>query len=231
MFKRVLVPMNGSQSTERILPHLVQVTNWCDSELTLLHVLHPTRDRSVGDLQIEYPNVLTDRAQGLAREYFSELIEQFESAGVTARPTTATGELVDTVVARASAGGFDLLALAIGESIPAIRHLTESPSEKIRVRSPIPMLILNGRNARKTDRADVPLSRLLVALNGTRISEFALPYVRRVARAGNLPITLLRVVPEISGFNHAAMLSSTAPHAIFTLAPPLSVTIMPTQKH
>ena len=68
MFKRVLAPMNGSQNTERILPYLAQVTNWCDSELTLLHVLRPTRDRSVGDLQIEYPNVLTDRAQRLARE-------------------------------------------------------------------------------------------------------------------------------------------------------------------
>ena len=73
MFKRVLAPMNGSQNTERILPYLAQVTNWCDSELTLLHVLRPTRDRSVGDLQIEYPNVLTDRAQSLAREYFAEL--------------------------------------------------------------------------------------------------------------------------------------------------------------
>lgn len=214
MFKRVLVPMNGSQNTERILPYLVQVTNWCDSELTLLHVLRPTRDRSVGDLQIEYPNLLTDRAQSLAREYFSELIGQFEDVGVNARPTTATGELVDTVVSRASSGGFDLMALAVGEPHPTIRHMTESPSEKIRVRSPIPMLILNGRKARKTDRTDVPLSRLLVALNGTRVSEFALPYVRRLARAGNLPITLLRVVPEIPGFSPPAVLSSTAPRFV-----------------
>lgn len=211
MFKRVLVPMNGSESTERILPHLVQLTNWCDSELTMLHVLHPTRSRSTGHLQIEYPNMLTDRAQGLAREYFAELIEQFESVGVTAHSTTASGELVDTVVARASAGRFDLMALAAGERHPALRHVTESPSEKIRVRSPIPMLILNGHRARKMHEADVPLTRLLVALNGTRVSEFALPYVRRVARVGNLPITLIRVVPEIAGFNHASELSGVAP--------------------
>ncbi len=211
MFKRVLVPMNGSESTERILPHLVQVTNWCDSELTLLHVLRPTRSRSTGDLQIEYPNMLTDRAQGLAREYFSELVEQFDGIGVTARSTTATGELVGTVVARASTGGFDLLALAVGERHPAVRHVTESPSEKIRVRSTIPMLILNGHMARRKKDPEKTLTRLLVALNGTRVSEFALPYVRRVARAGDLPITLLRVVPEISDFHRSVELSSIAP--------------------
>jgi len=214
MFNRILVPMNGSESTERILPHLVQMTNWCDSELTLLHVLRPTRSRSTGHLQIEYPNMLTDRAQGLAREYFAEVVEQFHNVGIMAHSTTAAGELVDTVVSRASAGGFDLMALAAGERHPALRHVTESVSEKIRVRSPIPMLILNGHRARNMKSGDVPLTRLLVALNGTRVSEFALPYVRRIARVGNLPITLIRVVPEIAGFNHAAELSSVAPRFV-----------------
>lgn len=214
MFKRVLVPMNGSQSTERILHHLVQVTNWCDSELTLLHVLRPPVSRSTGDLQIEYPSMLTDRAQGLAREYFAEVIEQLEGAGVTARATTATGEVIDTIVARAYAGGFDLMALAVDDRHPAIRQVTESPGEQIRVRSPIPMLILNGRRESKVGRADVPLTRLLVAMSGTRVSEFALPYVRRVARAGNLPITLLRVIPEIAGFHLATELSSVAPRFV-----------------
>ena len=214
MFKRVLAPMNGSQNTERILPYLAQVTNWCDSELTLLHVLRPTRDRSVGDLQIEYPNVLTDRAQSLAREYFAELSKQFESVGVITRSTTASGDLVDTVVARASVGSFDLMALAVAEAIPAVRHLMESPSEKIRVRSPIPMLILNGQQARKSDRTDVPLSRLLIALNGTKVSELALPYARQLARAGNASITLIRIVPEVSGFHQAALLGSTAPRFV-----------------
>ena len=214
MFNRVLVPMNGSESTERILPHLVQMTNWCDSELTLLHVLRPTRSRSTGHLQVEYPNMLTDRAQGLAREYFAEVVEQFRNVGIMAHSTTAAGELVDTVVSRASAGGFDLMALAVGERHPALRHMMESSSEKIRVRAPIPMLILNGHRAKKIKGGDIPLTRLLVALNGTRVSEFALPYVRRVARVGNLPITLIRVVPEIAGFSHAAELSSVAPRFV-----------------
>ena len=158
--------------------------------------------------------MLTDRAQGLAREYFAEVVEQFHNAGIMAHSTTAAGELVDTVVSRASAGGFDLMALAAGERHPALRHVTESVSEKIRVRSPIPMLILNGHRARNMKSGDVPLTRLLVALNGTRVSEFALPYVRRIARVGNLPITLIRVVPEIAGFNHAAELSSVAPRFV-----------------
>ena len=214
MFKRVLVPMNGSQNTERILPHLVRVTSWGESELTLLHVIRPTRSRRTENLQIEYPNMLTDRAQALAREYFDELVGQLEGAGVTAHSTSATGELVDTVVARASVGGFDLLALAAGERHPTLRHVTDSPSEKIRVRSPIPMLILNGHQSARRGTEEIPTTRLLVALNGTRISEFALPYVRRIARAGNLPITLLRVVPEISGFHLAATMSSVAPRFV-----------------
>jgi nucleotide-binding universal stress UspA family protein len=158
--------------------------------------------------------MLTDRAQGLAREYFAEVVEQFHNVGITAHSTTAAGELVDTVVSRASTGGFDLMALAAGERHPALRHMTESSSEKIRVRSPIPMLILNGHRARKIKGGDIPLTRLLVALNGTRVSEFALPYVRRIARVGKLPITLIRVVPEIAGFNHAAELSSVAPRFV-----------------
>lgn len=206
--------MSGSESTERILHHLVQVTNWCDSELTLLHVLRPAASPSTGDRQIEYPNMMTDRAQGLAREYFAEIIQQLNGAGVTTRAAIATGEVVDTVVARASAGGFDLMALAVSERHPAIRWATENPGNRIRVRTPIPMLILNGRMEGKIGRSDTPMTRLLVTLNGTRVSEFALPYVRRVARAGGLPITLLRVVPEISGYHAASELSSVAPRFV-----------------
>lgn len=214
MFKRVLVPMSGSENTERILHHLVQVTNWCDSELTLLHVLRPVASRSTGDRQIEYPDMLTDRAQGLAREYFAVIIQQLNVAGVTTRAAIATGEVVDTVVARASAGGFDLMALAVSERHPAIRWATTNPGERIRVRTPIPMLILNGQMEEKIGRARTPLARLLVAMNGTRVSEFALPYVRRVARAGNLPITLLRVIPEIAGYYQSTELSSAAPRFV-----------------
>ncbi len=211
MFERVLVPMSGSPRAERILHPVADIARWCESELTLFHVMHSGRSRPAPAGDVEYPDMLVDRAESLVREYFGELVTQLGNAGIRARGTMATGEVIDSVISRAFTGGFDLMAFVADGRAPVARRFAESAGERIRVRSPIPMLILNARLAERQGPDVSGLERLLVPLDGGRVSELGLAYARRLARAGGLGITLLRVVPDVPDFHIAADAGRRAP--------------------
>ncbi|MFW6174989.1 MAG: universal stress protein [Chloroflexota bacterium] len=197
MFRRILVPLSGSEEAEQVLGHLVGLARWCNAELTLLHVLQPTRSR-VSGRQVEYPDMLSDRAQSLVREYLAELSAELGKLGVQARGASARGDVVDTVTSRARAGGYDLIAVQTSGKGPLRRCLRGSTSDAIMVRSPLPVFVFNSRSTPESEMARRPASNLLVTLDGTSASEQALPLAHRLARVGGLGVTLIRVVPEFA---------------------------------
>lgn len=43
LFSRILVPLDGSERSARVLPHVVEITRKFDSEVTLFHTVEPGR--------------------------------------------------------------------------------------------------------------------------------------------------------------------------------------------
>jgi len=204
MFERILVPLDGSERAERVLPLAMRVAEWFDSELTLFHVLSPIRTvhtgggatatgrQATGD--IPYPDELHDRGLSLGNAYLNEVVERLGERGVQARTGIVAGHSAPMIAARVVAGGFGLIAMTTTARPPLLRLFRRGTLRAVWPLTPVPLLVLGDNFVLTEDPRALSPEGLVVLLDGSRSAEWGLLYARRIAQAAGLPITLIRSI-------------------------------------
>ncbi|MBM3956837.1 MAG: universal stress protein, partial [Gemmatimonadetes bacterium] len=204
MFERILVPLDGTERAERVLPLVLHVARWFNAELTLFHVLSPVRPVASGSApgtaarqppgDIRYPDELHDRGLSLGGAYLDEVADRVRAHGVGVRTGIVAGDAAEMIAARAVAGGFGLIAMTTTARPPVLRVFRRGTLRAVWPVTPVPLLVLgDGFVLEEHVRALSP-DGLLVLLDGSRRAEWGLLYARVLARAGGLPVMLLRSV-------------------------------------
>jgi nucleotide-binding universal stress UspA family protein len=194
LFRRIIVPLDGTPTAERILPYVQYLARWFHSDVTLLHVLfRPHRPQSGPDTVV-YPDILHDRAHSLATAYLSEVARELVESGLSPRTVVVSGEPVKVIAAHTPQGAYELTALCTNDRSALSRFWRESAVGGLLASSRVPLLLVNARlNRAKYNVPPAPRS-LLVAIDGSSVSRRSIPYVIDVARAGGLGVTLLHVL-------------------------------------
>ena len=190
MFKRILVPLDGSESAECVLSHVVNLATWLNADVTLLHVLRPMHAARGGSNQIKYPDALHDRGVTLIRAYLDEVISRLRNTGVNVRSSVVTGEVPRMIVERARSGQFGLIALAYKTHRDMFGRSSSTVFNGIWKRTLTPLMAINPSTERPIDQIVSPPSNVVLPLDGTRSAEWAVPYVRRFAKAANINVTI-----------------------------------------
>ena len=204
MFERILVPLDGSERGERMLPLALHVARWFDAELTLFHVLSRVRPVASGSApgtaarqppgDIRYPDELHDRGLSLGGAYLDEVARRVRDRGGRVRTGIVAGKPAEMIAARAVAGGFGLIAMTTTARPPALRFFRRGTLRAVWPVAPVPLLVLGDGFVLEEDVRALSPDGLLVLLDGSRRAEWGLLYARVLARAGKLPVTLLRSV-------------------------------------
>ena len=108
VFKKALVPLDGSDEAVEILPYVSQIAQRLGAELLLLSVLDPQES---GIPQTDFSKYAVD-ADGRARQYLRHLIARLAEQGVTARAWVSTGDAAEQIVGVAAHHGCDLIAMS-----------------------------------------------------------------------------------------------------------------------
>jgi nucleotide-binding universal stress UspA family protein len=113
MYKKILVPLDGSKRAEAILPHVEQLARSQDSHVIFLRVLELGRvplmieaggvDRWLEDME---------RMHEEAQSYINMWRGEFRSKGIKADVLIEQGPVVETIVDCAANQGADLIAIA-----------------------------------------------------------------------------------------------------------------------
>ena len=213
MFERILVPLDGRERAERVLPLALRVAKWFDAELTLFHVLSPMRTVLAGSGVpaagpqpaggIQYPDELHDRGLSLGSAYLDQVVARLNERGVQARTGIVAGAAANMIAARATAGRLGLIAMTTTARPPFLRLFRRGTLRGVWPLAPVPLLVLGdnfilGEHARALNPGG-----LVVPLDGSRAAEWGLLYARRVAQAAGLPVTLLRSIyrPPFAGLD------------------------------
>ena len=110
---RVLVPLNGSQHSEQILPFATMFAEWFAGEITLFHSLPPTHPtRGARPRQVHYPDAPHDRGTILASAYLEEVVSRLGPHGIRCRWGLATGDAATMITSRATTSSFGIIAIA-----------------------------------------------------------------------------------------------------------------------
>jgi nucleotide-binding universal stress UspA family protein len=146
MYKRVVVPLDGSRLAEGMLHFIVDIAGPLDLEVVLLRVIRvmpPQVAESVRAAALE--NV--EHAAGDALEYLAPLAVDLRRRGIRVRTQVRRGEPVDEIVGCAHEVQADLIAMTTHGRSGLGRLLFGSVAEAVLRRAEIPVFLMRMTEA------------------------------------------------------------------------------------
>ena len=111
MYKKILVPLDGSNRAEAILPHVEELAHNYSSEVILLQVIEPQYlFVDLHGLVIE--DISLEAQQKQAKTYLSGLVEEFREKNIDAKSLTESGSIAHSIIRVAEREEVDLIAMA-----------------------------------------------------------------------------------------------------------------------
>ena len=141
MYKRVLVPLDGSRLAEGILPFILQIASPLDLEVTLVYVVRPIPPRAIeGTRHFTVYDVAARMKE--AREYLAPVAVNLRKDRVRVTTDVRHGEPVAEIVAAAGKTETDLIAMTTHGRSGFGRLLFGSVAEAVLRQAEIPVLMM-----------------------------------------------------------------------------------------
>jgi len=113
MYKKILVPLDGSKRAERILPYVEELAQKFKSHLVLLQVIEPSVVLAAPyDMGHYYDITQIERVTEEAKEYLRGLQGEFLAKGIETETIVDNGPVVTCILEEAVRKDVDLIAMA-----------------------------------------------------------------------------------------------------------------------
>jgi len=174
MFKRILVPVDGTPQSNAALPLARSMAQATGAAITVLRVLRPS----------EAPGHRARTAEAL-----ETVATELATADLQVEPVLREGEIVPEILEVARARSVDLIVMRSHGRVGLTRAVLGSVTERVLAESGVPVLLLRpgGRRVRH-------IRTLLVPIDGSPGGEVALGTGVGLAQATGASIKLVRVV-------------------------------------
>ncbi len=150
MYDRILVPIDGSPTSERALAEAAGLARLCAAKLRLLHVMDPLMHIT----GYERPDVFVREIEPALRRAAQDLLAKARESVTDERVQVETalvesqGERVsDIIIEQAKAWPADLVVIGTHGRRGVDRVLMGSDAEQVARRSPVPVLLVRSRQA------------------------------------------------------------------------------------
>ena len=204
MFKKILVPLNGSAEAEQALEPAARLLQPMTGQLILMCLT------SQGLLQI--PNENQADADGElspdeAQAYMAAVEQKTQEFNCLIQTKIVDRDDANAIVETAVAEAVDLVVMGTYGSTGLVSWLLGNVTEMVIHQASCPVLVV---------RSTAPWLKTAVALNGETWAETALPWATQVAQSQSAPLVLLHVLEDIVDLNsmelgHLEGLSDIAP--------------------
>ena len=141
MYKRVVVPLDGSPVAEAILPFILEIAGPLDMAVTLVRVVPPIPPEVIeGSRHVVLEDV--EGRLGEARQYLAPLVERLTGKGIRTDGQARHGTPVSEIVAAARDAGADLIAMTTHGRSGFGRLLFGSVAEAVLRQSEVPVFLM-----------------------------------------------------------------------------------------
>jgi nucleotide-binding universal stress UspA family protein len=166
MYKRALVPLDGSPAAEAILPFLIQIAGPLGMAVVLVRVFEPeplavveTSSRAALEHMLARQREVEEARRRDAEEYLAPIAIELASRGVDVRAEVRAGPPVEQILAVAREAGADLIAMTTHGRAGLDRLLFGSVAEAVLRRADVPVFVIRqaaaGARAAAPDPADL----------------------------------------------------------------------------
>jgi nucleotide-binding universal stress UspA family protein len=152
MYKRALVPLDGSPVAESVIPFLMRIAGPLDMSVTLLRVLEPI-PAIVGDgTQPVVVDDIQERTRD-AEEYLAPIAAMLRARGVNTSWVVRRGRAPKEILAAARDGDADLIAMSTHGRSGLGRLLFGSVAEEVLRHADVPVFMMRETEARLAAKA------------------------------------------------------------------------------
>ena len=196
MYAKILVPLDGSETSEQALPYAQPLAESLSLPVTLLYAVEPEHITIPQSLNpsMHRQELAAHRVQH-AREYLESQAAGLRGAGLRVDAATPVDEPAAAIVAEAERNPATLIAMSSHGRSGLARWWMGSVTDKVLHLTANPMLILRARTG-QTAAPPQRFERLTVPVDGSELAEEILPHVVYLSRAMGLTIDLARANPS-----------------------------------
>ena len=181
MYKRMLVPLDGSELSEVVFPYAKELAGRLDLEIILLHVHNPEESETL-PLHQAY---IERKVEVMARQ--TEEMRQRTGIGQGDKAVQVRGELVagypaEEILRYADENDVGFILMATHGRSGIRRWVLGSVAEKILQASKIPVWLVRAGVPAEVVYDKWPRITMLVPLDGSELAEAVLPHVKTLAK-------------------------------------------------
>ncbi len=195
MYRRMLVPADGSAPAESAFPYAGELAARLDAEVTILNVADPGESETLA-MHRAYVDRSSQAMTLRISEIRSRLGEGSQHRELRASGEVVTGHAVEEILGYARQKGIDLIIMST-HGHTGMRHWAlGSVADKVLQASPVPLLLVRSTPAERGGFRTWTDVTLVVPLDGSPLAEQVLPHVQALAQqAGNASpnVVLVRI--------------------------------------
>ena len=151
MYKRALVPLDGSSVAEAIIPFILDIAGPLDMEVVLLRVVEPIAPMVIeGSRHVEVEDLEARRTD--AEEYLAPVAVELRNKGVRVESRVRRGNTTEEIVAAARETGADLIAMSTHGRGGLGRLMFGSVAQAVLGHVDMPVLLMRATEAQVARR-------------------------------------------------------------------------------
>ncbi len=192
MFDPILVPLDGSQLAECVLPQVIAIGQAFNAKIVLLHVM----DKNPGDASAQFIDLFNWQINKTeAKLYLERITDQLEKSDLQTEAIVLEGPVAESIIEFARSQAMKLVILSSRASRGLRPYGISRVTDEITFNAPTSILIVRAREVKEQ-----PYGHILVPLDGSWRAEYVLPMVTLLARYHNAQVQIVHVVktPEMA---------------------------------
>jgi len=192
MYTKILVPLDGSELAEGVLPYVRSLARELQLPVTLLQVIDPDIISAFADpAQKHYFDNVAAGMKMSSADYLRKLVPSFAHS-LKVDAAVEIGKPAETIVSKAASDPGTLIAMATHGRSGIQRWIMGSVADKVLHATGNHLLLVRPRGEPTTINEAAPLKSIVIPLDGSGLAETVLPYAIELAQKLKAEIILLR---------------------------------------
>ncbi len=148
MYKRILAPLDGSEFSECLLPHLRAIALGCQvPAVVLLRVIEPLPP--LAKVTQPWLREVAEKEQAEAKDYLNKLASELKNEGIVAETVVMIGQPDEEILNFAQRNEADLIIMSTHGRSGATRWLLGGVADRVVRHSPVPVLTVAPAGCRR----------------------------------------------------------------------------------
>ncbi len=195
MYGRILVPLDGSDLANQVLPYVRLLGKGFRAQVELLQIFEPISPSLADPVHGLYLNQVVESARSHVEDYLEGVAVSLRKTGLTVSSVAREGHPAAAIVQEAEMVPATLLVMCSHGRSGITRWLLGGTTDKVLHATSQPVLIVRSQD-RRTVGPDVKLSAVLVPLDGSSLAEQALPHAVALAEVLGLKVIVVTATPS-----------------------------------